>query len=370
MNGSSPSGGCATAVTSPQGVINCTQPRTSVLFDGDIPTLTGLDGDEWASQLLTLQPAVAGNPTVDVTFDFTATQAFTLVRRVEVVMFNCPQWGIAIQGIQFFHLNSIGTSILSDPKLTSCDSLVRMCVQYFTDEPVLHLKFFLQQPGMWTHLAEVTFYNSGTCPPDAIIDETPSSSTPIVDTVEMTPESESTFLNATTLDVDTVDTTTPANTLEDTMCTCTFPSCSTPVVLASSITCTVIVTALLATLINVLIVIAVCKCHPKFTPGGAETGTSAGGEGQVYEQVDGGEGGVAMSDPTYMEVGAGGGGEGGGGTETGTSAGGEEGQDYVQMNRVVISGSKLRQVHEQINTCEGGVAEADPTYVEIPVREK
>ena len=53
-----------------------------------------------------------------------------------------------------------------------------------------------------------------------------------------------------------------------------------------------------------LVQIAVCKCYPKFTPGGAETGTSAGeGEGQEYEQMDTGEGGVAASDPTYMEVG-------------------------------------------------------------------
>ena len=37
-----------------------------------------------------------------------------------------------------------------------------------------------------------------------------------------------------------------------------------------------------------------------YTPEGAETGTSTGGEGQVYEQVDGGEGGVAVSDPTYL----------------------------------------------------------------------
>ena len=84
-----------------------------------------------------------------------------------------------------------------------------------------------------------------------------------------------------------------------------------PVILASVIS--VVITALLATVIFVLVQIAVCKCHPKFTPGGAETGTSAGGEGQVYEQVDGGERGVAVSDPTYMEVGAGGGGGGGGG---------------------------------------------------------
>ena len=69
----------------------------------------------------------------------------------------------------------------------------------------------------------------------------------------------------------------------------------------------VVVTALLTTAIFVLVQIAVCKCHPKFTPGGAETGTSAGGEGQEYEEVGGDEGGVAVSDPTYMEVDGGGG---------------------------------------------------------------
>ena len=80
------------------------------------------------------------------------------------------------------------------------------------------------------------------------------------------------------------------------------PSCSTSTALASVITA--IVTALLATVIFVLVQIAVCKCHPKFTPAGAKTGTSAGGgEGQEYEEM---EGGVASSDPTYMEVGRGG----------------------------------------------------------------
>ena len=79
------------------------------------------------------------------------------------------------------------------------------------------------------------------------------------------------------------------------------PSCSTSTALASVITA--IATALiLATVISVLVMIAVCKCHPKFTPGGAETGASAGGVGQEYEEVDSGRGGVAVSDPTYMEV--------------------------------------------------------------------
>ena len=82
------------------------------------------------------------------------------------------------------------------------------------------------------------------------------------------------------------------------------PSCSSSTALASVISA--IATALLATVIFVLVQIAVCKCQPKFTPGGAEMGTSAGGEGQEYEEVDGG---VALNDPTYMEVdGRGGGG--------------------------------------------------------------
>ena len=83
------------------------------------------------------------------------------------------------------------------------------------------------------------------------------------------------------------------------------PSCSTSVVLASVITA--IITALLATVIFVLVLIVVCKRHPKFIPGGVETtGNSTGegeGEGQEYEQMDTGEGGVAVSDPIYMEVG-------------------------------------------------------------------
>ena len=56
-------------------------------------------------------------------------------------------------------------------------------------------------------------------------------------------------------------------------------------------------------------IIAVYKCHPKLTPGGAETGTSAGGVGHEYEEVDGGRRGEAVSDPTYMEVDRKGGGD-------------------------------------------------------------
>ena len=60
-----------------------------------------------------------------------------------------------------------------------------------------------------------------------------------------------------------------------------------------------------------MVQIAICKFHPKYRSG--EVGVLAGGEGQVYEEMGGDEGGVAVlggdkvSDPTYMEVGEGGG---------------------------------------------------------------
>ena len=86
-------------------------------------------------------------------------------------------------------------------------------------------------------------------------------------------------------------------------------------------------TAVVATVIFVVMQIIICKCCQQNLkpPGGAETGasvgertlvheqvdggevdetgTSAGGEGQVHGKVDGGEGGVAVSEHMYMEVG-------------------------------------------------------------------
>ena len=98
------------------------------------------------------------------------------------------------------------------------------------------------------------------------------------------------------------------------------PSSSSTPAIASAVIA-VIVTALLATVIFVVVQVVICKCHPKFRPGGTKI---AGGEGQEYEQsatemgispgegqeyevvVGGYEGGVAVGDNigvTYMEVG-------------------------------------------------------------------
>ena len=69
---------------------------------------------------------------------------------------------------------------------------------------------------------------------------------------------------------------------------------------------TAITTALFTSSIFVLVLMALCKYHPKFAAGKPESAALAGGEElAVYEQVDGGSGG--RGDPTYMEVGTGGG---------------------------------------------------------------
>ena len=68
MNGSSATGHCS-SVTTGDGMTTCTQPTTSVLFDGNIPALTGLDGDMWASQLLILKKRTS---VTRINFNFTS----------------------------------------------------------------------------------------------------------------------------------------------------------------------------------------------------------------------------------------------------------------------------------------------------------
>ena len=91
VNGSSEDGNCSIIVTT------CNEPTTSVLQDVIIPTFTGLDGDMWASQLLTINST--DSPTIDITFDF---EGYFGVERVEVVMFNCPEWEISVDSITLY----------------------------------------------------------------------------------------------------------------------------------------------------------------------------------------------------------------------------------------------------------------------------
>ncbi len=161
VNGSSTIARCIAPSGNPL-LATCRAPASSVLFDGKIPTLTGLDGNMWASQLFTIRSNIA-----NITFDFNGTPKIT---RIEMVLFNCEQWGISAQSITVeASRTSVGTI---NPTVTSCDSLVRVCMPLnISVQTELKLSII---PNDWVHIAELTFYEADcTCPPDTII-TTPS----------------------------------------------------------------------------------------------------------------------------------------------------------------------------------------------------
>ena len=97
-------------------------------------------------------------------------------------MFNCPQWGIGVEMIETYGTDdTTGDSIpiahkfINSTTLSSCDSLVRVCILAITTHYPISLRFSLAHDAMWVHLAEVTFYEGGRCAPDKILNySTPS----------------------------------------------------------------------------------------------------------------------------------------------------------------------------------------------------
>ena len=151
-----------------------TDPTNSVLFDGHIPTLTGLGGSTWASQLLTLNP---NTRTTEITFNFTATPGYSRLERIEVVMFSCPEWGIGEDIIRVLTtpITASGMTPLESHNINqpnSCDSLITVCIPIQTTQPLLALQFHLLESN-WIHLAEVMFYGNGNvCPVRAAVSTT------------------------------------------------------------------------------------------------------------------------------------------------------------------------------------------------------
>ena len=154
--GSSESGRCSNVSDS---VRVCNAPRSSVLFDG-IPTLTGLEGDMWASQLLTLNTSTSS---ASITFDFTnptdrnGPTNYAGVSVFEVVMFNCPARGIGTNNVRVSaNDNTFGNIAVSE----SCDYLVRGCNTIFISSllQLITLSFSKVHPRLY--IAEITFYSN------------------------------------------------------------------------------------------------------------------------------------------------------------------------------------------------------------------
>ena len=154
-NGSSITGGCSNITFESNRTI-CFRSTRSFLFDGNVPTLTGLDGDMWASQLLTVE--APGNNSVEFIFNFTDTPGYTGVGGAEVVMFNCPEWGISVETFTFTTSSEIRS--VNPTTSTSCDFLVTMQLPsaVSSSQQVITLQCSLPSTSTWVHLAEVTFF--------------------------------------------------------------------------------------------------------------------------------------------------------------------------------------------------------------------
>ena len=208
VSGSSATGHCS-SVTSTGITSTCTDPTSSVLFDGVIPTLTGLDGDMWASHLLTLQTTATRTPVV---FNFADTPG----GRLEVVMFNCPEKGISVPTIRIS--TSVNTLFIVD--IISCDSLVRVCTPITAthDQPSITLEFVTGATFDMVYLAEVTFYAASsalTCPPGTIITTAPPDTiitTAPPDTIITTGPPDNMITTAVGTDGTTMTTTPPPDT--------------------------------------------------------------------------------------------------------------------------------------------------------------
>ena len=99
-NGSSPTGHCSSVRLNFDGTSTCLTPTSSVLFDGVIPTLTALDENMRASQLMILSLSEYGY-SYSLELDF-ALPSYNM--RVEITIFNCPQWGAGERCINLLSL--------------------------------------------------------------------------------------------------------------------------------------------------------------------------------------------------------------------------------------------------------------------------
>ncbi len=149
------------------------------VVDGFVPSLPSLENNTmWASELDTirLEPSRNNPNSVDIVFDTTETSLE--FNNVEIIMFNCPEWGIGPDSIilqqerTFGRISTVSDAVTSFP--TSCDRLVRVCIPTLNtvrDPFALSLTFSVSSNSstgsiMWVHVAEVIFNNQEDCPTD------------------------------------------------------------------------------------------------------------------------------------------------------------------------------------------------------------
>ena len=160
-------------------ICNLRDGGTSVVVDNTILPLSGLDGDQWARDLYTVE---RGSTTfISIGFDFGTS---VRVRRVELVLFNCPQWSIRVGSIEIYADSStnfprsdpasVGVNVgsrLLDNRVNSCENLYRVCVSLSGAQvPTYYIVFPNTAGSDRVYLAETIFYyDTSTCGPDTLV---------------------------------------------------------------------------------------------------------------------------------------------------------------------------------------------------------
>ena len=163
VNGSSATGNCSQVQMVPDSeILSCSTPTSSVLLDGVVPEFIDKEDDMWARDLFTLQSTTSNSSNIPFIFNIPDN---TGVGRIEVVLFQCPQCGIYVDSISITDIDNtvFGSTNLS---LSSCDSLVRVCIEVDIQGIFEFLSAIFSSPASFTtaqaYIAEVTFYNSSS----------------------------------------------------------------------------------------------------------------------------------------------------------------------------------------------------------------
>ena len=178
LNGSLPNAGCTQVKNG--SICNLQDGGTSVLVDNTILPLSGLDGDQWARDLYTVE---RGTTTfISIGFDFgTSVQ----VSRVELVLFNCQEWSIFASQINIYtsttsfpqsdpaSLGILAGSRLFPNGVNSCENLFRVCVSLSGAQlPTYYIVFPRAAGSGRVYLAETIFYTDySVCGNDTLVTE-------------------------------------------------------------------------------------------------------------------------------------------------------------------------------------------------------
>ena len=180
VNGSDNNGGCSRVIGGPIcGELDVG--GRSDLTDCVIPSLGGFQSN-WAAELFTVNRS---GQSFHIGFDFSRPVNFT---RVELDLFNCPEWGIAVQTITVYEYTfgtlafvpAVARALGNTTANTSCTSIVRVVIPLELPQnpaPFYILDFTFDNATthiQWVHIAEVRFFEEDTqCP-------TPSSTTGMI----------------------------------------------------------------------------------------------------------------------------------------------------------------------------------------------